>query len=80
MLRLPAMMWEERSLAECLGYPNGPLEGVAAREALDIAGLPSLASDVFSTREWAAILSLGEQQRLAIARLLAQRSRRRRSC
>ena len=54
--------------------PADSISDAAATALLDAVGLPSLADRVGGLGaecEWAYVLSLGEQQRLAAARLLA---------
>jgi putative ATP-binding cassette transporter len=63
------------SLRDVLLYPaaaatTGDAEIAAA---LELAGLPELAGRLGENRFWAQLLSLGEQQRLAFARIFLQR-------
>jgi putative ATP-binding cassette transporter len=63
------------TLREVVSYPT-PAAGVAdgaLREALQIVGLPELATRLDETAHWAQALSPGEQQRIAFARALVQR-------
>jgi putative ATP-binding cassette transporter len=59
-------------LAAAVAYPAEPGTYDAARvaEALSAAGLPGLASRIEEEAHWNRLLSLGEQQRLGIARAL----------
>ncbi|GLK74212.1 ABC transporter ATP-binding protein/permease [Ancylobacter dichloromethanicus] len=60
------------TLRGALAYPD-PLENYddeRLREALEAVGLPALAGRLDESAPWAAILSGGEQQRLAVARAL----------
>jgi vitamin B12/bleomycin/antimicrobial peptide transport system ATP-binding/permease protein len=62
-------------LREVVSYPT-PAAGVAdgeLREALQVVGLPELATRLDETAHWAQALSPGEQQRIAFARALVQR-------
>jgi len=63
------------ALRETLLYPFGdsatPDEQI--RSALELAGLPSLGDRLGESQLWAHVLSLGEQQRLAFARIFLQR-------
>jgi putative ATP-binding cassette transporter len=65
------------SLKDVLLYPYGdPATGEAeVREVLDTAGLPSLSDRLAESRLWSHVLSMGEQQRIAFARILLQRPR-----
>ena len=61
------------TLRAALLYPNAETLGVPAerlRAALEAVGLGALAPDLHRDRDWASCLSLGEQQRLAFARIL----------
>ena len=63
------------TLREVVSYPT-PAAGVAdgaLREALQIVGLPELATRLDETAHWAQALSPGEQQRIAFARALVQK-------
>ena len=63
------------TLREVVSYPT-PSAGVAdgaLREALQVVGLPELATRLDETAHWALALSPGEQQRIAFARALVQR-------
>jgi putative ATP-binding cassette transporter len=63
------------TLREVVSYPTPPA-GVAdgaLREALQVVGLPELATRLDETAHWAQALSPGEQQRIAFARALVQR-------
>ncbi|MHB1950905.1 MAG: ABC transporter ATP-binding protein/permease [Acidiferrobacteraceae bacterium] len=63
------------SLREILLYPHGrqdtPDRELAA--ALQAVGLPGLVQELDTVRSWALNLSLGEQQRIAFARILVQK-------
>ena len=60
------------SLAAAVTYPSQPGAYDAARvaEAIAAVGLPGLASRIEEVTHWNRMLSLGEQQRLGIARAL----------
>ncbi len=63
------------SLAAAIAYPAEPgtfLYDTLAR-TLEIVGLPALASRLNEEGHWNRMLSLGEQQRLAIARAILQK-------
>jgi len=61
-------------LHAALAYPSeaGEFSAEQIREVLKDVGLPQLASRLDDEEHWNRILSLGEQQRLAIARALLQ--------
>jgi putative ATP-binding cassette transporter len=63
------------TLREVVSYPTPPagLSDGALREALQVVGLPELATRLDETAHWALALSPGEQQRIAFARALVQR-------
>lgn len=63
------------TLAEALVYPHPAAEFSEASlvEALNAVGLPGLASRLSEEGNWAQKLSIGEQQRLAFARVLLAR-------
>jgi vitamin B12/bleomycin/antimicrobial peptide transport system ATP-binding/permease protein len=63
------------TLADALGYPRGAAELPRDRlvEALQAVGLPELADRLDEEANWAQRLSIGEQQRLAFARVLLVR-------
>ncbi len=63
------------SLREVLLYPFGApaTSEEELRSALALAGLPALSERLGESRLWAQVLSLGEQQRLAFARIFLQR-------
>lgn len=63
------------SLRAAVTYPgmHGVYDDAAIRKALLAAKLPALADKLDEERAWAQTLSLGEQQRLAIARALLAR-------
>ncbi|MFT3989475.1 ABC transporter ATP-binding protein/permease [Aestuariivirga sp.] len=56
------------TLAEAAVYPK--VSGGAVAEAVEAVGLPRLVPHLDKVDDWARILSLGEQQRLAFARAL----------
>jgi putative ATP-binding cassette transporter len=60
------------TLREALWFPTRPASDgeAAAHGALAAVGLPSLSQRLDEDAHWAQVLSLGEQQRLAIARAL----------
>ena len=62
------------TLATAIAYPAEP--GAYSREqiaaALDAVGLPALAERLDEEAHWNRMLSLGEQQRLGVARALLQ--------
>jgi vitamin B12/bleomycin/antimicrobial peptide transport system ATP-binding/permease protein len=63
------------TLREVVSYPM-PAAGVddaTLREALEVVGLPELASRLDVAAHWALQLSPGEQQRIAFARALVQK-------
>ena len=65
------------SLRDVLLYPYGDSatgDG-EIRAVLDIAGLPALSDRLAESRLWSHVLSLGEQQRIAFARIFLQRPR-----
>lgn len=63
------------SLAGAIAYPapDGSIDPAHVADAIRAVGLPGLADDVAREDHWNRMLSLGEQQRLAIARALLQR-------
>lgn len=63
------------TLASTLCYPASPddFEQEAKVEALTQVGLADLAGRLDENQRWDRVLSLGEQQRLAFARLLLQK-------
>ncbi|WP_248886219.1 ABC transporter ATP-binding protein/permease [Acidithiobacillus acidisediminis] len=65
------------SLREVLVYPYGLADDSAQVlvEALQSVGMGALAGQLEETRLWSHTLSLGEQQRLAFARILLQKPR-----
>ena len=65
------------SLRGALSYPRPPtsVSDEAAERALDRVGLSQLFGKLDDEERWDQVLSLGEQQRLAFARLLIQRPR-----
>jgi vitamin B12/bleomycin/antimicrobial peptide transport system ATP-binding/permease protein len=60
------------TLAAAIGYPAeaGRFDGESVAEALVAVGLPKLVERLDEEAHWNRMLSLGEQQRLAIARAL----------
>lgn len=62
------------SLAAAISYPAQPgrFSDTQLADALDAVGLQSLAGRLAEEAHWNRILSLGEQQRLAIARAILQ--------
>jgi putative ATP-binding cassette transporter len=62
-------------LKEAVSYPrqSQEVDEEAAREALKAVGLEHLAGDLLREENWAQLLSVGEQQRLAFARALLNR-------
>jgi putative ATP-binding cassette transporter len=61
------------ALSSILLYPRGNLCGVSRirlAEVLELVGLNNLKSRLDSEENWSQLLSLGEQQRLAFARIL----------
>jgi putative ATP-binding cassette transporter len=60
------------TLAAAVAYPaeNGTFEDDRIVEALDAVGLSELAARLRQEDHWSRVLSLGEQQRLAVARAL----------
>jgi vitamin B12/bleomycin/antimicrobial peptide transport system ATP-binding/permease protein len=60
------------SLAAAVAYPTGPEHFTAQQiaDALVAVGLPALAARLDDEAHWAGALSLGEQQRLTIARAI----------
>jgi putative ATP-binding cassette transporter len=63
------------TLSEAVAYPAAPgaFGADAIREALAASKLEPLADRLDETRNWTLALSLGEQQRLALARALLHR-------
>ena len=63
------------TLKHAVCYPSNAAEiaDEAAREALRSVGLSILAEDLARDENWAPVLSVGEQQRLALARALLNR-------
>ncbi len=63
------------TLATAISYPAGPdaFPRAAMAEALERVGLARLADRLGDAERWDRVLSLGEQQRLAFARLILQR-------
>ncbi|RTL48408.1 MAG: ABC transporter ATP-binding protein/permease [Bradyrhizobiaceae bacterium] len=61
-------------LGDAITYPapSGTFDKARLREVLGDVGLPALADRLDETQHWNRILSLGEQQRLGIARALLQ--------
>jgi putative ATP-binding cassette transporter len=65
------------SLRDVLIYPFGDPSTADSEilAALDLAGLSPLSERLAETRLWSQVLSLGEQQRLAFARIFLQKPR-----
>ena len=65
------------TLRGALSYPQAPetVEDEAGKAALERVGLSHLAERLEEDARWDQVLSLGEQQRLAFARLLIQKPR-----
>lgn len=63
------------TLANALSYPSGAgaFDDEALKEALGAVGLPELIARLHEEGHWNRMLSLGEQQRLGIARALLQK-------
>ena len=53
------------SYPQAADYPDSEL-----REVLQLVGLPQLADKLADSEQWSSVLSLGEQQRVAFARVL----------
>jgi putative ATP-binding cassette transporter len=63
----------ETTLANALSYPAaGAFDAAALTDALKAVGLPNLSGRLHEEAHWNRILSLGEQQRLGVARALLQ--------
>jgi vitamin B12/bleomycin/antimicrobial peptide transport system ATP-binding/permease protein len=62
------------SLAAAVSYPArlGTFEDAQIAEVLTAVGLPKWAGRLHEEQHWNRMLSLGEQQRLAIARVILQ--------
>ena len=60
------------SLAAAIGYPTagGSYDATQLRELLNAVGLPALADRLDEEAHWSRMLSLGEQQRIGIARAI----------
>jgi vitamin B12/bleomycin/antimicrobial peptide transport system ATP-binding/permease protein len=63
------------TLAEAVTFPDAPgtFDPAQLADALTAAGLPRLTARLDEEAHWNRVLSLGEQQRLAIARALLQK-------
>src|SRR6185312_11170941 len=63
------------TLAEAVSFPDAPgtFNHAQVADALTAVGLPSLAARLDEEAHWNRVLSMGEQQRLAIARALLQK-------
>ncbi|HUW99133.1 MAG TPA: ABC transporter ATP-binding protein/permease [Acidiferrobacter sp.] len=63
------------SLREILLYPHGAPDTATdtLAEALTMVGLPRLVKSLDESKSWSLILSLGEQQRIAFARIMLQK-------
>lgn len=63
----------ETTLANALSYPaSGAFDDATLTDALRAVGLPNLAERLHQEAHWNRTLSLGEQQRLGVARALLQ--------
>jgi putative ATP-binding cassette transporter len=63
----------ETTLANALSYPaSGAFDDAALTEVLRAVGLPALSGRLHEEAHWNRTLSLGEQQRLGVARALLQ--------
>lgn len=62
------------SLEDAVSYPSerGTFSPARITEVLQAVGLPALAQRLSDEAHWSQILSLGEQQRLSIARAILQ--------
>ncbi len=62
------------TLEEAVSYPavRGTFDSARVAEVLQAVGLPALAGRLSEEAHWSQILSLGEQQRLSIARAILQ--------
>lgn len=58
------------TLRDALQYPNEKVEETALYTALDAVGLSTFTDRLDKINDWGRVLSLGEQQRIAIARAL----------
>src|SRR5205085_2088497 len=60
------------TLADAVAYPapHGTFADAAIRAAVEAVGLPALAMRLAEEAHWNRMLSLGEQQRLAVARAI----------
>jgi putative ATP-binding cassette transporter len=60
------------SLADAISYPTvaGSYDAARLRELLNAVGLPALAGRLHEEAHWSRMLSLGEQQRIGIARAI----------
>jgi putative ATP-binding cassette transporter len=59
------------TLRQVLCYPNPPdTDNEKLRDALSFCQLDKLAGDLDETKQWSHILSIGEQQRIAFARII----------
>jgi putative ATP-binding cassette transporter len=65
------------NLREVVSYPAtvGEIDDDALQEALIKVALPNLVTRLDEVQDWAKVLSPGEQQRVAFARLLATKPR-----
>ena len=63
------------TLAEAVSFPDAPgtFDRAQLAEALTVVGLPKLVERLGEEAHWNRVLSLGEQQRLAIARAVLQK-------
>jgi vitamin B12/bleomycin/antimicrobial peptide transport system ATP-binding/permease protein len=61
------------TLRAALAYPHPPAGGAAEEDALAAVGLPHFIGEIDTPAAWDRILSAGEKQRVAIARVLLRR-------
>ncbi|MDY7577253.1 ABC transporter ATP-binding protein/permease [Herbaspirillum sp. RTI4] len=63
------------SLRTAISYPaaSGTYTDLAIRHYLDLCGLPELQEQLDASRDWSRVLSPGEQQKLAFARIFLTR-------
>jgi len=76
LMRLPQRPYfPVGTLAAAVTYPaaDGTYDREQMRQAIDAVGLPALAQRLDEEAHWNRMLSLGEQQRLGIARALLQK-------
>ena len=63
------------TLRAALAYPDSEVDGLEARTALETVHLAHLIQSLDTESDWSQQLSIGEQQRLAFARVLLARPR-----